>query len=112
MAERNMDKQDEFLTELFTSAPIADDGFSRRVLRRVRRQIWVDRLALPVAVIVGFAFAFKPLMQLSSIIPSLAGVLPVDSLQMPAIPAVDSQMLVLGGLLLFIVLFAAQAVED
>ena len=112
MAERNMDKQDEFLNELFSSAPIADDGFSRRVVRRVRRQMWVDRLALPVAVALGIAIAIKPLMQVSSIFPALAALLPLESMGMPSIPVIDTQTLFLGGLLLFAVIFAVQAIED
>ena len=112
MAERNMDKQDEFLTELFSSAPIADNGFSKRVLRKVRQQIWVNRLALPVAVMIGFAIAFKPLMQLSSVLPSLAGLVPLESLGVTSLPSIDVQTLLFGGVLLFAVLFAVQAIEE
>ena len=112
MADRNMDKQDELLTELFSPAPIADDGFSKRVLRRVRRQIWVDRLALPVAVVLGFAFALKPLLQFLAILPSLANMVPVKSLGIDALPAVDIQTLAFGGLMLFALLFVVQIVQD
>ena len=50
MAEKLKDAEDRLLESLFASEPIADDGFSRRVVTRIRRRIWVRRLALPVEV--------------------------------------------------------------
>lgn len=112
MADRKTDMQDEFLTKLFASAPIADDGFSRRVMRRVRRQVWIDRLALPVACVLGLLVAFKPLLQVSKVFPSLVEVLPLDSVALDTLPAINPQMIVFGGLLLFALLFVLQVVED
>ncbi len=89
---------------MFQSAPIADDGFSRRVMTRIRRQIWVQRLTLPVAFVVGAAIAARPLMQLIEAVSGLlkfipqtvagnVGTLPIAGL--PQLPAI-----VLGSTLL------------
>jgi hypothetical protein len=67
MVERTQDAEDRLLSSMFQSAPIIDDGFSRRVMARIRRQIWVRRLALPVAIILGVAIAAKPAAQLVTI---------------------------------------------
>jgi len=61
MADRMKDIEDSKLESLFASDPIADDGFSIRVEKRIRRQMWVRRLALPIALLVGGAIALKPL---------------------------------------------------
>lgn len=60
MVERSKDSEDRALEALFASEPIADDGFAKRVVRRVRRRIWVRRLALPTAVAFGALVAAKP----------------------------------------------------
>lgn len=60
MVERMKDKEDQALEALFRSEPLQDAGFSRRVLKRVRRRIWLRRLALPVALVMGGAVAFQP----------------------------------------------------
>ena len=91
MVDRLKDKEDLKLEAIFRSEPIADGGFSRRVVARVRRQMWMRRLAMPVAFLVGSAIAFKPLSQLLtslfgvlSFIPRTVGesasVLPLDQL--------------------------------
>ena len=61
MADRMKDLEDSKLESLFASDPIADDGFSIRVEKRIRRQMWVRRLALPIALLVGGTIALKPL---------------------------------------------------
>ncbi len=61
MADRMKDLEDSKLESLFASDSIADDGFSIRVENRIRRQMWVRRLALPIALLVGGAIAIKPL---------------------------------------------------
>jgi len=76
MAERLKDREDLRLEALFASAAIADDGFSRRVMARVRRQIWVRRLTLPVAFIIGASIAAKPLLQLVQAVSSLLEFIP------------------------------------
>ena len=50
---------------------------------RIRRRIWVQRLSLPVAMLIGAAIAIKPLMQLVSIGSRLLGAV---SQELPAVP--------------------------
>ena len=112
MAERNMDREDKLLTELFAPEPVADNGFSKRVMRRVRRQIWVDRLALPVAAVIGLALAINPLLKLFAIVPSVAAAMPFKLPEFTGAPAVDANMLIVGGVILVAGLFVTQLVED
>ena len=60
------------LEALFASQPIADDGFSRRVIARVRRRQWVRRLALPIAVLMGGAIAAKPALAIVDVLRDIA----------------------------------------
>ncbi len=78
MAEKLRDAEDRMLESMFASEPIADDGFSQRVVGRIRRRIWVRRLALPVAMVVGLAIAIKPASQLVLAASKLLTVVPQD----------------------------------
>ena len=60
MAELSADAEDRLLASMLQTAPLADGGFSARVVARVRRRLWVRRLALPTAFVVGLALAAKP----------------------------------------------------
>lgn len=67
----NMDKfteddADRKLRELFSHAPVADDGFSRRVVHRVRRDAWRRRLLMALAIVPGILIAAGPAMQLAN----------------------------------------------
>ena len=76
MADRLKDKEDLKLEAMFGSEAVADDGFSRRVVSRVRRRIWVQRLSLPIAFVVGGAIAVKPLSQFVAALAKLRTVIP------------------------------------
>lgn len=111
MADKRMDKEDEMLASLFAAEPVADDGFSDRVLRRLRRGVWVNRLALPVAVLLGLAVAAKPLMDVAGMLPSIAGLLPLPAeLQQLHLP--DMTTLILGAGALVAGLLVTQLVDD
>lgn len=110
MADRLKDREDLRLEALFESAPIADDGFSGRVMTRIRRQIWVQRLTLPVAFVVGAAISARPLMQLIDAVSGLLkfipqtvagnmGTLPIADL--PQLPALVLGTTVLLAALMF-----------
>ncbi len=64
MADKVKDAEDLHLESLFQSSPIEDDGFSARVVRRVRLRLWLRRLSLPAAVCVGFPIAIGPASEL------------------------------------------------
>ena len=102
MAEKIKDAEDRLLESMFGSEAIEDAGFSDRVVRRIQRQIWLRRLALPVAMLIGSAIAIKPLLQLGSVVSALSDVLPGNAIalpetmitQVPTIVAVACLMLV------------------
>lgn len=73
MVERMKDDEDLALEALFASEPIADDGFSNRVLKRLRRRLWVRRLALPIAAAAGLSIALPPSLEAAR---TLGGLLP------------------------------------
>ena len=76
MAERLKDSDDLKLEALFRSEPVLDDGFSARIVSRVRRRMWVRRLSLPTAFAIGVIIAAKPVMQLASLVPKLVSIVP------------------------------------
>ena len=117
-----MDAEDRLLESIFKSEPIADDGFSRRVVGRIRRRIWVRRLALPVAMIVGGVIAIKPASQLLLAVSKLLTVVPQEVVAAPAswLPEVQGlaisgsviQMVVYGAMLLGIGLVGARMLSE
>lgn len=115
MAERLKDEEDRKLEALFASEPIADNGFSARVVARVRRQIWVRRLSLPIAFVIGAAISAQPLMQLIDAVSGLFKFIPqtiasnltvVSAAQVP-----QAQSILLGAMLLVGVLMAGKLVN-
>ena len=99
MVERLKDKEDLKLEVLFRSEPIADAGFSERVMARIRRQIWVRRLALPVAFVIGASIAARPLVQLVQAVSALLEFIPqtffsnLDIAQLGNLPAPSTLLL-------------------
>ena len=67
MAEKIKDAEDRLLESLFESPPLADDGFSTGIVRKINRQMWFRRLTLPFAAVIGGVIAFKPLAATESI---------------------------------------------
>jgi hypothetical protein len=99
MADRLRDNADRKLASMFRSDPVADDGFSVGVMAKIKRRLWVRRLALPVAFVVGAAIAVKPLSQLVMTFSKLLEVLPADitGLSLSLIP--QGTTIFLGGML-------------
>lgn len=111
MAERLKDSEDLALEALFRSEPIADDGFSQHVVGRIRRQTWIRRTTLPVAVFIGSAIAAKPVAALLGNAGELMSTLPgVSSMPLDALPS--AYMLVGGGMLLALALFGLNMLEE
>lgn len=116
MADRMKDAEDLQLESLFASDAIADRGFSLGVEKRIRRQLWVRRLSLPIAVLLGGAIAIKPLAGLVSAIRQFLSILPTsvsDSLINVAI--VDLPQLstfVLGAMLAVVAVTVVRLLED
>ena len=66
--DRTVTREEERrLSELFRSLnpPLADEGFSGTVLRRIRRRRWLRGTVLGSAAIVGGALAFGPIYELA-----------------------------------------------
>ncbi len=111
MADAMKDAEDLVLEKLLGSEAIADDGFSDRVVKKVRRRLWVRRLTLPIAAAIGLSIAAKPVLSLlESLHGLLETVVPADAAAVPALPSLP---LLFGGALLFVAVVAAvQLIED
>jgi len=112
MADRLKDKEDRVLESLFGSEPVLDKGFSVKVMRRLNRRLWIRRLALPTAFLLGAAIAVKPLSQLVVTFGKLLTLIPtnVSGLSIDAVP--QSTTFVLGGLLLVVMMVVTKLLED
>ncbi|MBT8103796.1 MAG: hypothetical protein KJO95_12555 [Gammaproteobacteria bacterium] len=112
MAERIKDAEDRFLESLLDSAPVADDGFSARVVGKIRRRLWLQRLALPVAVLIGGGVAIKPLVGLVTAVAGLSSLLPKELLGVTTEVIPQMPTIVLGAMLLVACLLGLRTLED
>jgi len=116
MADRMKDATDQKLESLFASDSIADGGFSARIEKRVSRQLWVSRLALPIAVIVGAAIAVKPLVAVVTVLSRFVAVLPSDlssnlgSLSSGNLPQLST--VIFGGMAALAFVMISRMLED
>lgn len=78
MVEWMKDEADKKLEALFASDAIADGGFSERVVKRIRRRVWIRRWTMPLAVAIGALIAAKPAVQLLSLWPIVLTLIPED----------------------------------
>ena len=115
MAERLKDSEDLKLEALFRSEPVLDDGFSARIVSRVRRRMWIRRLSLPTAFAIGAIIATKPLAQLASLVPKLVSIVPQNLMSV-----IDLQLggmfqgptVILGIMLLAAMLMIGRMLEE
>jgi len=112
MAERLKDNEDRLLESMFASAPIADDGFSAMIEKKVRRRLWLRRMILPVAALIGALVSYKPIAGLVTAVASLTSMLPQELLSAPQELVPQLPMIVLGGMLLATCLVGLRALED
>ena len=112
MADKLKDAEDRLLESMFRSEPIADAGFSSRIVTRIRRRLWLRRLALPVALVVGGSVAIKPLSELTVAAGKLLTVLPQDVLAMPMTWIPQIQYIVVGAMLLAAGGLGMRLIED
>ena len=112
MAERLKDKEDVRLEALFRAEPIEDDGFSERVVARIRRGIWIRRWTLPLAVLVGGLVAAKPTAQLLLAMAEILTVLPEDvrTIQLDSLPQVTT--FIFGGTLVGLIALFVKGLEE
>lgn len=116
MVDRMKDTEDRKLESLFASDAIPDAGFSVRIEKRIRRQLWVRRLALPIAVVIGGAIAVKPLAGLVTSLMNFMSVLPASvSTNLSGVSALNlPQMstIALGSMLVVAVITIARLFEE
>ena len=116
MVERMKDSEDIQLEALFASEPVADDGFSERVQRRIRRSMWIRRLTLPIAILIGGAIAAKPLAGLVAASLKLASLIPanvsgnIGSISASSLPQFST--ILLGGVLVFVCVMATRMMDE
>ncbi|MEX0708777.1 MAG: hypothetical protein WD078_12500 [Woeseia sp.] len=108
MAEHRMDDEDLRLHDMFRNDPIPDNGFSERVVRRVRRRLWMRRLLVPVATAAGGLVAVGPASQLLSWLLAQLGSLAAA----PALISLNIESLAPGMLLLASILIAVRLIEE
>lgn len=112
MAEKTKDPTDRLLESMFHSEAIADDGFSKKVVSRIRRAIWVRRLALPIAILIGAAVAAKPASDLVMVAPRLINLVPPELISVPMNLLPQLPLVVLGGMLLIAGLAFLQSLAE
>jgi len=112
MAEKIKDAEDRLLESMFESLPIADDGFSVKVVRKIRRRLWLRRLTLPVAASIGGLIAFKPLAGLAATLANFTSFVPDAYLNTAANALPQLQMLIMGAMLLAVCLLGLRTLED
>ena len=112
MVDKLKDAEDRLFESMFQSEPIADDGFSDRIVTRIRRRVWLRRLALPVAIVVGGAVAAKPVSELALAASKLLTVLPQDVIALPMDWVPQIQLVVVGAMLLAAGGLGMRLIED
>lgn len=112
MAEKVKDAEDRMLESLFASDSIADDGFSAQIVHRINRRLWLRRLTLPTAVLIGGTISFKPLAGLAAMLGNFVGAVQIDFLGPVTAALPQIQMLVMGGVLLGIGLLSMRILQD
>ncbi len=112
MADKIKDAEDRLLESMFRSEPIDDDGFSDRIITRIRRRLWLRRLALPIAMLTGAAIAIKPLFQVVAVFSTLTESVPRYSFAMPEVILAQLPILVAVGCLLVVGIVTFQVSED
>jgi hypothetical protein len=112
MVDRLKDSEDKLLESLFRSDPVLDNGFSRKVVSEIKRRIWIRRLTLPAAFVVGAAIAVKPLSQLAVTFSKLLTLIPTnfDGLSLGNFPQISTVLL--GGLLLAALMMVSKMLEE
>lgn len=112
MVDRMKDADDRTLEALFQAEPIADDGFSDRIVGKLRRRLWLRRLSLPIATVVGGAIAIKPMVAVGALFVRVLSSLPAELVASSTSWIPSLQMLVTGGMLLAVGVFGLRMLED
>lgn len=112
MAERMKDAEDRQLESMFDLTPIADDGFSGKIVRKLNRSLWIRRLTLPIAAAIGGAIALKSLSGLVPIATNIATRFSMDAVVIASNTIPPFPLVLLGAVFLIAGLLGAQLIED
>ena len=116
MVDRLKDTEDKLLESLFRLDPVEDNGFSLKIISRIKRRIWIRRLTLPAAFVLGAAIAVKPLSQLVVTFSKFLTLIPakipanVGGLSLDDFPQISTVLL--GGLLLVGMMMVIKMLEE
>lgn len=102
MVEAGRDAGDRWLEAVFVSDVVPDDGFSDRIVRRIRRRLRVRRWSLGIAVAFGTFVAAQPVVELATLLVRALGQVTV-SLGISPGDSLPSAAMLLGGGALFLV---------
>ena len=112
MADKLADAEDRLLESVFKAERITDDGFSKRVVSRIRRRLWFRRLAVPVAATIGGLFAIQPLIELVRFVSDVLGITPGEFTEMTSQLLPQVQLIVLGGMIFVVFVTLVQFFEE
>lgn len=112
MAERRKDKDDARLEALFRSEPLADDGFSRRVVARVRRGIWVRRWTMPLAILIGGLVAAKPAAQVLVAMAEIVTLVPPELARFNSQSLPQATTFIFGGTFAALIVLFVKGLEE
>jgi hypothetical protein len=112
MAERIKDAEDRLLESLFEAEPLTDAGFSVRVVRKLNRRLWLRRLMIPAAAVIGGAIAFKPMSGVAAALANLSVLIPQDAINAATSSIPQLQTVVMGAILLAVGLLGARMFEE
>lgn len=119
MVDRLKDSEELRLEAMFKSDPLPDLGFSKKVMTRVRRQMWIRRLTMPVALVIGGSIAIKPASDLVITVTKVFNALPsnltslavdLPSLSVDSLPQMTTFLV--SGAIALIALGFVRALED
>jgi hypothetical protein len=112
MAEHMKDADDRRLESLFATAPVPDDGFSERVMHRIRSKLRLRRACFATALALGGAIALKPALWLVTFVLQLLREIPGGMPVVSADALPSAAMLAAGGLLFVLTVVGLRLFED
>ena len=112
MADKIKDAQDQLLEALLQTEAIADNGFSDRIVGKIQRRLWVRRLSLPFAVVIGASVSIKPLSDLVESLYGLLAAAPAGLVEIPIDWLPPVYQIVMGGMLLVVAVLSVRMLEE
>ncbi len=112
MANTVKDEQDRKLDAVFRLPPLSDAGFSARVVCKVRRRIWVRRLAIPLAACIGGLLSFEQLTGLVAALSRFSSLISQDIIGLTIPSVVQWPTAVVGAILILACLLGVELLEE